>query len=339
MRKITRRRFVKQAAAGVALPAALTQSLGGVLGAGAALAQGAETWPNRPIRFIVHLAAGGGLDFIARLVADPLSRALGQQVFVENRTGGGSTIGIDAAIKSPPDGYSILVCNDNVVSAPHVMRLNSEFVKDLIPVILLARQPQSLAVHPSLNLNSVAELVTLLKQNPGMGYASSGVGSNQHVIGEAFGKAAGVKIEHVPYRGAGQAINDLIAGHVKVAFLGPTALIPHHNTGAIRMIAQSGGKRSPSVPDIPTLVESGYDIDIESWYGMLTPLGTPPAINARLHAECTKVLADPAIRASIIKAGNEVAGGSPEDFAKVLATDAAKYARYVKDLNIKAAAN
>ena len=334
MPKITRRGFVTHAAAGAALSGGIGQPLGGLF-AGAAHAQGAENWPNRPIRFIVHLAAGGGLDFIARLIADPLSRALGQQVFVENRTGGGSTIGIDAAIKSPPDGYTILVCNDNLVSAPHVMRLNVDFLKDLLPIILLARQPQTLAVHPSLNITSVAELVTLLKKSPGMDYASSGVGSNQHVIGEAFGKAAGVKIEHIPYRGAGQAINDLIAGHVKVAFLGPTALIPHQATGAIRMIAQSGPKRSPSVPDIPTLIESGYDIDIESWYGMLAPLGTPPAITARLHAETSKVLADPAIRAGIVKAGNEVAGGSPEDFAKVAATDGAKYGRYINDLNIK----
>jgi tripartite-type tricarboxylate transporter receptor subunit TctC len=326
MLRITRRNMMAGAAA--------TATLGHGYPS-AALAQG-ENWPNRPIRFIVHLAAGGGLDFIARLIADPLSRALGQQIFVENRTGGGSVIGIDAAIKSPPDGYTVLICNDNLVSAPHVMRLNTDFVKDLTPIILLAKQPQTLAVHPSLNVKSVPELVALLKQNPGMGYASSGVGSNQHVIGEAFAKAAGVKIDHVPYRGAGQAINDLVAGHVKVAFLGPTALIPHNNTGAIRIIAQSGGKRSPSVPDVPTLVESGYEVDIESWYGVLTPKGTPDAINARLHAECVKVLADPAIREKIIKAGNEVAGGTPEEFAKVAATDGAKYARYINELNIKA---
>ena len=185
----------------------------------------AQDWPNRPIRFIVPLAAGGGLDFIARLAGEYVSRNLGQQVIIENRTGGGGTIGIDAAIKSAPDGYSYLLTNDNVASAPHVLKLNVDFLKDLVPVSLLGLQPTVLAVHPSFEANSVAELVAAVKKSPGTGCATSGVGSNQHVLMEWFNKTADIKLDHVPYRGAGQAINDLVAGHVKVAFLGPTATL------------------------------------------------------------------------------------------------------------------
>jgi hypothetical protein len=194
------------------------------------------TWPNRPVRFIVPLAAGGGLDFVARVTAEYLSRAIGQQVVIENRTGAGGTIGIDTAIKSAPDGYSVLVTNDNVASAPHVLRLNVDYLKDLVPVIQLARQPQALAIHPSLDVKSVAELIAAVKVRPGMGCATSGTGSNQHVLLEWFAKMAGIKLDHIPYRGAGQAINDLIAGHVRVAFLGPTALMPHYKAGILRLL-------------------------------------------------------------------------------------------------------
>src|SRR5262249_35142740 len=183
---------------------------------------------TRPVRFIVPLAAGGGLDFVARVVGERISRELGQQVVVENRTGAGGTIGIDTAIKSLPDGYSVLITNHNNSSAPHVMRLNVDFLKALLPICMLGRQPQGLAVHPSIGaVNSVADLVAFAKEKSGLGCATSGVGSNQHVLLEWFAKRAGIKLDHVPYRGAGQAINDLVAGHVKIGFLGPTALIPH----------------------------------------------------------------------------------------------------------------
>src|SRR5262245_58857883 len=220
--RMTRRHFV-HAAAGTLL-----------LGGGAARAQSpspADTaWPSRPVRFIVPLAAGGGLDFVARVVGDHMTREIGQQFFVENPPGAGGTIGIDTAIKAAPDGYSVLLTNDNVAAAPHVLGLSVDFLNDLLPVALLGRQPQALAVHPSLaEVKSVADLVTLVKQKPGMGCATSGVGSNQHVLLEWFARQAGIKLDHVPYRGAGQAINDLLAGHVQVAFLGPTALLPHYN--------------------------------------------------------------------------------------------------------------
>ena len=249
MSRIARREFIKGAAAtGLA-----------IAGAGAARAQGAaeQGWPNRPVRFIVPLAPGGAIDFIARAIGDVISRSIGQQVVVENRTGAGGTLGMDMALKSAPDGYTVLITNDNAASAPHVMNLSYDYTKKLLPVIQLGRQPQILAAHPSLGVNSVAELVSHAKANPGLGYASSGVGTNQHVIGEWFGRTAGIKLDHVPYRGAGQAINDLIAAHVKVAFLGPTALVPHYRAGNLRLLAQSSAARAPTLQEIPTPLRRG----------------------------------------------------------------------------------
>jgi tripartite-type tricarboxylate transporter receptor subunit TctC len=297
----------------------------------------AQDWPNRPVRFIVHLAAGGGLDFIARLVGEPVSRSIGQQVFIENRTGGaGGTIGIEAGIKSPNDGYNFLIANDNIVSAPHVQKLGIDYLKDVMPVSLLGRQPTVLAVHPSFEANSVAELVAAVKKQPGTGCATSGVGSNQHVLMEWFNKAADIKLDHVPYRGAGQAINDLVAGHVKVAFLGPTATLPQAAAQKIRLLAQSGEARSPAMPDLPTLQEGGYPgIVLESWFGAFAPLGTPPAVIARLNAECDKALAEKSARESLLKAGTEAVGGGIEQLAKLARADSEKYERIVREVNIK----
>src|SRR6187399_921558 len=197
MRKIERRTFIKNAAA------AATAIGSGVLAAPFAHAQ--EAWPSHPIKFIVPLAPGGAIDFIARQVGEVLSRTLGHQIVVENRTGAGGTIGMDMAMKSPPDGYTVLITNDNAASAPHIMNLSYDYTKELVPVIYLARQSQILATHRSLGVGTVAELVDHVKANPGMGYATSGVGTNQHVIGEWFKQTAGLKLDHVPYRGAGQA--------------------------------------------------------------------------------------------------------------------------------------
>src|SRR6266540_7457718 len=317
-----RRKFIKAAVGGIALVGSADALLVNLPSPKAARAQATAppdpAWPRRPVRFIVPLAAGGGLDFVARVVGEPLSRELGQQVYVENRTGAGGTIGIDAAIKSPPDGYSVLVTNDNVASAPHVLRLNIDYLNELLPVVQIGRQPQALAVHPSLSeVKSVADLIALVKAQPGMGCATSGVGSNQHVLLEWFAKTAGIKLDHVPYRGAGQAINDVLAGHVKVAFLGPTALLPHATAGSVRLLAQSGEARSRSMPDVPTLVELGYaGVTLESWYAAFLPLGTPAPIVARLNAEIGKVLADAAVRENFQKSATEPVGGTAEELAR-----------------------
>ena len=290
MSTIARRSFIKHAAA-----AALAL-------AGTRAARAQEAWPNRPVRFIVPLAPGGGIDFIARAVGEFISRHIGQQVVVENRTGAGGTIGMDLAMKSPPDGYTVLITNDNAASAPHILKLPYDYTKELVPVMYLTRQPQILAAHPSLGVNSVAELIAYAKANPGLGFASSGVGTNQHILGEWFKQETGLKLDHVPYRGAGQAINDLIAGHVKVAFLGPTALVPQYKAGNLRLLAQSSGKRAPYLPEVPTLEDAGFKgLVLEAWYAAFVPQGTPQAIVTRLHAEMAKALADPALLETFTK--------------------------------------
>jgi tripartite-type tricarboxylate transporter receptor subunit TctC len=174
----------------------------------------AEMWPTRPVRFIVPLAAGGALDFAARQCSATLSHVLSQQVFVENHTGAGGTIGMDVAMKAPPDGYTFLFANDNAAIAPHILKLSYDYTRELLPVITITRQPLAFAVNQSLGIKSVAELVAYVRKNPGLGFASSGVGSNQHVLGAWFAKEAAINLQHIPYRGAGQAVTDLVAGSV-----------------------------------------------------------------------------------------------------------------------------
>ena len=323
MLRIGRRNFIK-GAGGLALVSA------------AGLPAFADTWPSKPVRIIVPLAPGGAIDYVARQCAQVISAAIGQQFFVENHTGAGGSLGMDLAMKSAPDGYTILITNDNAASAPYILKLKYDYTKVLVPVIDLAHQPQVFAVHPSLGVGSIAEFVAYVKKNPGLGFASSGVGSNQHVIGLWFAREAGIKIEHVPYRGAGAAVGDLLGGHVKSAFLGPTALINHHRAGTIKILAQSSAKRAPTLPDIPTLVESGYKgLVLEAWYAAFVPPGTPPALIARLNAEMNKALKDPKLIDTFTKGAIEPVGGTPEDIGKLARDDSEKYARLVKELNIK----
>jgi tripartite-type tricarboxylate transporter receptor subunit TctC len=320
---VVRRRFVQGAAAAGALPLL-------------SRAARAQTYPTRPIRFIVPLAPGGGLDFVARLFGEYLSRNIGQQIYIENKLGAGGMIGIETAAKSPPDGYSILVTNDNVASAPHVLRVNTDYVKDLVPVVQLSQQTLVLAVHSSFEVKTVAELVAAAKAKPGMGFATSGVGSNQHILGEWFAKEAGIQLDHVPYRGAGQAVNDFIAGHILIGVLGPTALIPHFKTGTLRCLAQSSSKRAESLPDVPTFEEAGFPgMVLDAWYGAFVPSGTPEAVIARLNAEMNKAAADHATRDSLLQTATEPVGGTAEQFAAVVREDGAKYARLAKELGIR----
>lgn len=332
MPKITRRNFIAHtAAAGAALPGALAS-----LGARSASAQGADGWPNRPVRFVVPLAPGGAIDFIARAVGERMSQNIGQQVVVENRTGAGGTLGMDLAMKSPPDGYTILITNDNAASAPHIMRLGHDYTKELLPVCFLGQHGQVLAAHASLGVGSVKELVDYVKANPGLGLATSGVGSNQHVLCEWFKREAGIRLDHVPYRGAGQAINDLIAAHVKTAILGPTAMMQHYKAGTLKLLAQSSNKRGTTLPEIPTFEEAGYkDLVLNAWYGAFAPAGTPSAVVARLNEEMNKALKDEKLMDTFAKGAIEPVGGTPEDFGKLARADSEKYERLTRELNIR----
>jgi tripartite-type tricarboxylate transporter receptor subunit TctC len=295
----------------------------------------AQEWPNRPIRFIVPYPAGGSTDVGARVIGDYLSRALGQQIVVENRTGGSGNIGFEAGARSAPDGYTVLIAPDQVASAPHVFKVSFDPLKDLVPVIQLSRQPVVLAVHPKLGVGSVAELIALAKQRPGLSYATSGIGSQQHMTAEWFAQIAGIKLDHVPYRGGAQAINDLVAGHVMIGSLGSTPLIPHYKAGTLKLLAQTTAARSPSLPDVPTYEQAGIKLTLDQWLGAFVPAGTPPAIIARLNSEMNKALAEAAIRESFLQSAQEPVGGSAEQFLRLVREDFAKYERLAKDLNIK----
>jgi tripartite-type tricarboxylate transporter receptor subunit TctC len=324
MRMIARRGLLKSAG-GFALASWIPK----------ALAQ--APWPTRPVRFIVPLAAGGALDFAARQCAAVLSRDLGQQVFVENHTGAGGTIGMDLAMRAVPDGYTFLFANDNAAIAPHILHLPYDYTEDMLPVILITQQPIAFAVHPSLGVKSVAELVAYAKENPGLGFASSGVGSNQHVLGAWFAKEAGIRLDHVPYRGAGQAVADLLAGHVKFGILGPAALIPHARAGTIVLIAQTGETRATALADVPTLVEAGYkDMVLESWFAVFAPAATPPVVIKALNSAAGTALGDGTLRENFTKASLEAAGGTPDELGTLARSDSEKYARLVKALNITA---
>jgi tripartite-type tricarboxylate transporter receptor subunit TctC len=298
----------------------------------------AQSYPSKPIRFIVPFPAGGSTDVSARLIGEYLSRVFGQQVYVENKTGANGTLGIEQAAKSAPDGYTILVSTDSVASNPHVFNSPIDPTRNLIPIIQIARQPIVLAAHPSLGVNSVAELIALARQQPGIRYATgSGIGSQQHMAVQWFAKIAGIEFEQVPYRGGGQAINDLIGGHVKLGSLGSTPLIPHYKAGTLRLLAQTTQARSPALPEIPTYQEAGIkELVLDQWIGVFAPPGTPAAIVERLNGEIGKALTEAGVRKNLLEAAMEPVGGTPEQFMQQVREDFTKLGRLVKELNIKA---
>jgi tripartite-type tricarboxylate transporter receptor subunit TctC len=322
---ITRRNF---ALALAALP----------FGSARAIAADAQAYPSKPIRFVVPFPPGGSTDVGARLIAEYLSRAFGQQVFVENKSGANGTIGVEDAARSAPDGYTILVTIDAVASNPHVFHTSIDPSRDLSPIIQVSRQPIVLAAHPSLGVNSLAELISLAKQQPGLPYATgSGLGSPQHMAMQWFAQIAGLALQQVPYRGGGQAINDLVAGHVKIGALGSTPLIPHYKAGTLRLLAQTSKTRSPSLPEVPTFEEGGIKgLVLDQWLGVFAPAGTPPAIAERLNGEIGKAIADPGVRKNFLDSAQEPVGGTADQFASLVREDYAKFGRLVKDLNIKA---
>jgi tripartite-type tricarboxylate transporter receptor subunit TctC len=301
------------------------------------IAARSEDWPSRPIRFIVPFPAGGSTDVGARVIADVLGRVFGQQIYIENKSGGSGSVGMEAAAKSAPDGYTILVSTDQVTTLPHIMKINFDALHDLMPVIQLSRQPVVLAVHPSLGVDTLAGFIALAKTRPGMSYATSGIGSQQHIAAAWFAQLAGIKLEHVPYRGGGQAINDLIAGHVQIGSLGSSPLIPHYKAGTLRLLAQTTAERSPTLPEVPTYQEAGVKgLVIDQWLGVFVPARTPQAIADRLNREVDKALADPAVRANFLESAQEPVGGSAAQFAQLVRSDYDKYASLTRDLAISA---
>jgi tripartite-type tricarboxylate transporter receptor subunit TctC len=294
----------------------------------------AQSWPAKPVRVVVAFAPGGSLDFVTRLVAERLSQDLGQPFVVENRAGANGNVAGDFVAKQPADGYVVLASADALPASAHLYKLSYDPMKDFVPVIQFTRQPLVLAVHPSLGVSSVAELIAAAKAKPGLGYATSGSGSGQHMVGEWLAKLAGIRLTHVPYKGGGQAIADLAGGQVQIGSLGSTPVMPHHRAGKLKIIAQTTATRSPSLPEVPTYQEAGLPIVLDQWLGLLVPAGAPGEVVSRLNAATEKALQLPVVRERLAPQGLDVVGGSAEAFAKVYREDYEKYGRLVRELAI-----
>lgn len=307
-----------------------------VLTAAVSLAHAAD-WPDRPIHFIVPFPAGGSTDVAARVVGDHLSRTLGQPVVVENKSGANGNIAIEYAAKSAPDGYTILIATDAISSNPHVYKMTFDPLAELIPVIELSHQPIALAAHPSLGVSTLAELTAKVKQQPGLRFGTgSGAGSLQAMVALWYAKLADIVLIQVPYRGGGPAITDLIAGHVQLGSLGSTPLMPYYKAGTLKLLAQSSAARSAALPDVPTFQEAGMpELVVDQRIGVLVPKGTAADIVARLNTGINAALADAKVRRAFTEQAQDPAGGTAEQYGKLVRGDSDKIARLVKILNIE----
>lgn len=298
----------------------------------------AQDYPSKPVRIVVPFAPGGPNEIVARLVATGLSSAMGQQFIVENRPGAGGNIGTDHVAKSAPDGYTLLSAGPgSLVINPLMGPVPYDAARDFAPVSLMATAPNALVVNPGVAAKSVRELIALARARPGqLNYASGGAGSSPHLAAALFVSMAGVDIAHVPYKGTGPAVTDLLGGQVQMAVLGIPTVLPHIRSGRLRPLAVTGKRRSPELPEVPTVDEAGVaGYEMTPWYGLLAPAGTPRDIVARLGSETAKVLHDPEMKEKLSAQGAEPAGGTPEEFAAVLRTETARWTPVVRSLGAK----
>lgn len=295
----------------------------------------AQAYPHRPIRLIVPFSAGGAADVPGRFLTQKLSETMGQQVVVDNRPGAGSTIGAEQVAKAPLDGYTLLMTsNTHFVSAALYKKLAYDSLNDFAPITQVTSAPNVIVVHPSLPVKTVRELITLAKAKPGnIDYASSGNGSTQHLTGALFTKMAGINMTHIPYRGSGPATSDLLAGQVTVGFPGIAGMLQHIKAGKLRVLAVTSAKRSPELPDVPTVAEAGVKgYDVTAWFGVVGPKALPRDIVLKLHGELLRILKSPDVQKQLLNAGQEVAWQeTPELFGEMLKVEATKWARMVKE--------
>ncbi|MBM3358606.1 MAG: tripartite tricarboxylate transporter substrate binding protein [Betaproteobacteria bacterium] len=299
---------------------------------------GAQAYPTKPVRVIAPSGAGGPVDVICRTVTHGLSEVLGQQVVVENRVGAAGLIGTEFVSKQAPDGYTLLFGFSGPLAIVPNLNPNTPYdpVRDLVPISQVAAAPYVLLVHPSVPAKSVKQLVALARSRPGkMNFSSGGNGVGIHMAGELFKIAAGVSIVHVPYKGAAPAMTALMAGEVDMMFNGLSPALPHMRSGKLRALAVGGEKRSPLFPDLPTIKESGFNFNTEGWYGMLAPRGTPQAIVTTLHGALVKALATPDVKRLFEKLAVESVGGSPQEFADLIRTEGAQWAKVINAAGLK----
>jgi tripartite-type tricarboxylate transporter receptor subunit TctC len=305
----------------------------------AVVAGAADTYPVKPIRLIVPFPPGGPADALARMVGDRLSASLGQSVIVDNRPGAAGNIGMELAAKAAPDGYTLVLAPaGNLTVNPSLYRnVPYDVARDFAPVTVIAAVPNILVVNPAVPAQDLADLIRYAKANPGrLNYSSPGSGSGAHLAGELLKSAAGIDVVHVPYNGIAPAVTAVIAGDVQLMFAGAPSALPQVNGGKLRALAVASPKRIVAAPALPTLDESGLPgFDVTSWYSIVAPAGTPPAVIERLQREIARALDNPDIRAKLAGLGAEPIGNSPAEFAAMIKSETAKWSKIVKDANIK----
>jgi tripartite-type tricarboxylate transporter receptor subunit TctC len=298
-----------------------------------------DKYPSRTVRIIVPTPAGGPVDVMARLVANQIAPTLGQSVIIDNRGGAGNTIGSAEAARAAPDGYTLLYSSSSgLVIAPMLQKsAGYDPLKSFDPVALVAATANILVVHPSVPANSVAELIALAKAHPGMiNFSSGGIGTLPHLIGEYFKAHAGIDVIHVPYRGGGPSIQDVVAGHIQFTIEGISVLLPLIKAGQLRALAVTSVKRSPLLPDVPTMIESGFpDFSTSAWTGLLAPAGTPADAVAKLNGAVNAGLKTAEMQAALDRLAGDALGGAPAELTKVIESDIGKWAPIVKALNLQ----
>ena len=299
----------------------------------------AGTSPDKPIRFVVPYPPGGGTDVIARIVHERFQAALGQTIVIENKGGAGGSVGTDVVAKAAPDGYTVLFTLSSHTINPAIFpKLSYDTVRDFEPVGSVASLPQILVAHPQFPANTVAELIAMAKAKPGsLSFASVGNGSPGHLAGELFKLRTGTQMTHIPYRGGGPAVTDVMGGQVPLLWVSIPAAAQFVKTGKLKALGVSTLKRSAAFPDVPTLQESGVaDFEVDSWYAIFVPAKTPPAIIDKLNRALNSVIADASIREKLLAQGSEGVGGTPEALGRIVAAELPKWAKLAKDANIKA---
>ncbi len=303
-----------------------------------AFAQGA--YPNRTINMVVGFAPGGGTDTVARIVAKKVGDSVGQTVIVENKAGAGGTVAVHQVAKSPPDGYTIVLANvGSLAVAPYLIaKLPYDPLRDLAPITMAVEFPNVLVVQPSMPAKTLAEFVQLAKASPGtIGYGSSGIGGIGHLAGALLGIVADIDIVHVPYKGGGPAMQDLLGGQIPAMIATPPTALPHVKAGKIRALATTGAARAALMPDVPTVAESGYPgYEATNWYAYLAPAGTPKDVLARLHRELVEALNAPDVREQLDRQGIEAKPGTPEELTKTMERELATWGKVVKTAKIQA---
>jgi tripartite-type tricarboxylate transporter receptor subunit TctC len=322
--KLPRRTFLHLAAGAAALPAISRMAR-------------AQAYPTRPVRIIVGFAPGGAADIMARLIGQWLSERLGQQFVIENRPGAGGNIGTEAAVRAPADGYTLLLAHSiNAINATLYEKLNFNFIQDIAPVTSFASGALVMVVNPSVPARTVPEFIAYAKANPGkINMASQGVGSTGHVSGELFKMMTGVNLVHVPYRGAGPALIDLLGGQVQVMFPATVSSIEYIRAGRLRALAVTAATRKDALPDIPTVGQFVPGYEASNWYGIGVPTGTPAEIIGKLNKEVNAGLADAKMKARLADLGETPFPGSPADFSKLIADDTEKWGKVIRAANIK----